>query len=119
MSSLGLALRLGVQLCASEPDFNLGRAIPLAERLSVPAHGPHKNTLILLRIHSGVYAGRPRRLNEECSQGGGVGDDVLSAAQGDFLINWTTRSTAMDALVGRLGADPTARDGNSRVLEGV
>ena len=94
---LELALRPGVQHCASETDFNLERVIPMAQRLSATG----SKAPILARLDSGFDSARLMRGIESCNRSG--------MPQVDWLIKWNPRSTDVAGLAARLDADAATR----------
>ena len=90
---LELALRPGVQHSARETDFNLERAIPMAQRLSAAA----TKAPILARLDSGFDSAALMLGIEACNRAG------LPAV--DWLIKWNPRSTQVLALGDKLAAD--------------
>jgi len=94
---LELALRPGTQHSASETGLNFERVIPMAQRLS--AAGP--KAPILARLDSGFDSAVLTRQIEA--------HNYTGQPQVDWLIKWNPRSTDVQALAQRLGADASTR----------
>ena len=102
---LELSLRPGTQHSAKDTEDNLGRVIPMAQRLS--AAGP--KAPLLARLDSGFDSAALMACVESLNRSG----QVQQSVQVDFLIKWNPRSTDRAELAAQLDAGQITTTGNS------
>jgi len=93
---LELSLRPGTQHSTKDPEDNLERVIPMAQRLS--AAGP--KAPLLARLDSGFDSAAPMACVASMNQP----EQLQQSVQVDFLIKWNPRSTDRAAMAAQLDA---------------